>query len=201
MPSVQVIKELSFFLMSNPAGLISYNKLKEQLKVGSVNTIKKYVGYLENSWLLFTLNVYSYSVKRQQIAPKKVYCIDTGLGNSVGFAFSPNVGKWLENAIFLALRRQHNDIYYCASAKGYEVDFFLPQTGQLIQVCHNFANKDVQRRELRAIEDTIQELKVTNALILADVNMPEINLHGVSVSIRSAAEWLLDISQDIDKIQ
>jgi len=199
--AVQVIKELSFSLMSNPAGLISYNKLKEQLRVGSVNTIKKYVGYLENSWLLFTLNVYSYSVKRQQIAPKKVYCIDTGLGNSVGFAFSPNIGKWLENAIFLALRREYNDIYYCTSPKGYEVDFFLPQSGRLIQVCHNFANKEVQKREIRAIEDTIKELKVRKTLILTDMNMPDITLHGVTVSIRSAAEWLLEISHDAGKVR
>ncbi len=70
--AVTIIKELAFYLMSNPASLISFNKLKDRFQVGSVNTIKSYIGYMENSWLLFTLNVYDYSVKRQQIAPKKV---------------------------------------------------------------------------------------------------------------------------------
>ena len=96
--------------MSNPASLVSFNKLKEQLRLGSVNTVKNYIDYLENSWLFFTSNVYDYSVKRQQIAPKKVYPIDTGLANAVGFAFSPNTGKLLENVVFLALRRRTQEI-------------------------------------------------------------------------------------------
>ena len=57
---------------------------------------------MENSWLIFTLNLYDFSVKRQQIAPKKVYCVDTGLAHSVGFSFTPNTGKLLENLVFLA---------------------------------------------------------------------------------------------------
>ena len=72
---VRALKELAFYLMSNLAGLVSFNKLKEQLRLGSVNTVKNYIEYLENSWLIFTLNVYDFSVKRQQIAPKKVYAL------------------------------------------------------------------------------------------------------------------------------
>ena len=146
---------------------------------------------MENSWLFFTLNVYSPSVKRQQIAPKKVYSIDTGMGNAVGFSFSPNTGKWLENAVFLALRRKTQDIYYCATPRGYEVDFFHPETRQLIQVCQDTGNQNVRTREFRALEDEIQEMKPTSALILSDVNEPTSTLHGVPVSVRSVAEWLL----------
>jgi hypothetical protein len=107
---VRALRELANYLMSNPATAVSFNKLKEQLRLGSVNTIKNYVEYLENSWLIFTVNVYDYSVKRQQIAPKKVYAIDTGLASAVGFAFSANTGRLLENQVFLALRRQTPDI-------------------------------------------------------------------------------------------
>jgi predicted AAA+ superfamily ATPase len=52
---VRALKELAFYLMSNLAGLVSFNKLKEQLRLGSVNTVKNYFDYLENSWLIFTL--------------------------------------------------------------------------------------------------------------------------------------------------
>ncbi|HSG46134.1 MAG TPA: ATP-binding protein, partial [Anaerolineales bacterium] len=120
---VTAIRELAFYLISNPTSLISFNKLKDQLRLGSVNTIKNYISYMENSWLVFTLNVYDYSVKRQQIAPKKIYCIDTGLVNKVGFGFSPNTGKLLENLVFLTIRRTTQDIYYFSSPGGYEVDF------------------------------------------------------------------------------
>jgi uncharacterized protein len=57
-------------------------------------------------------HVYDSSVKRQQITPKKIHCIDTGLVNKVGFGFSPNTGKLLKNLVFLAVRRTTQDIYY-----------------------------------------------------------------------------------------
>jgi predicted AAA+ superfamily ATPase len=91
--AVTALKELAFFLMSNPASLVSFNKLKLQLRLGSVNTIKSYIDYMENSWLIFVLNLFDFSVKRQQIAPKKIYCIDSGLSNAVGFSFSQNTKR------------------------------------------------------------------------------------------------------------
>src|ERR1035437_2148310 len=96
------LRELTYNLLSNFTTLISYNKLKELLKLGSVNTVISYVEYLETSWLLFALNRYAFSVKKQQIANKKIYCIDTGLVKSVAFLFSEDRGKFLENVIFLA---------------------------------------------------------------------------------------------------
>jgi predicted AAA+ superfamily ATPase len=190
--AVTIIKELAFYLMSNPASLISFNKLKNQFQVGSVNTIKSYIGYMENSWLLFTLNVYDYSVKRQQIAPKKVYCIDTGLANAVGFGFSPNTGKLLENLIYLTLRRKTKDIHYFSSPGGYEVDFYLPQKQQLIQVTQNLDHPAVRDREFRALQDAMQIVKVQSALILADASADTFEINGIPVEIRSAAEWLVN---------
>ena len=85
--AVTALKELAFYLMSNPSGLVSFNKLKDQFRLGSVNTFKSYIDYMENSRLVFSLNLHDFSVKRQQIAPKKVYCIDTGISNVLGFGF------------------------------------------------------------------------------------------------------------------
>jgi len=189
---VTALRELAFYLISNPTGLISFNKLKDQFRLGSVNTIKNYIGYMENSWLLFTLSVYDYSVKRQQIAPKKIYCIDTGLVNAVGFGFSPNTSKLLENLIFLALRRTTKDIYYFSSPGGYEVDFYLPEKRQLIQVAQNLNHPTTREREIRALQNAIQVLKAQSALILADANEDQFEINGVPVEIRSAAQWLIN---------
>jgi len=189
---VTAIRELAFYLISNPTSLISFNKLKDQLRLGSVNTVKNYIGYMENSWLVFTLNVYDYSVKRQQIAPKKIYCIDTGLVNKVGFGFSPNTGKLLENLVFLTIRRTTQNIYYFSSSGGYEVDFYLPETHQLIQVTQNMNNVATREREVRALQDAIQFLKPKSALILTDANEKDFKINSIPVQIRSAAEWMLN---------
>ena len=85
--NVKSLKELAFYLISNISSPLSFNKLKDLLKLGSVNTVISYIDYLENSWLFFVVNKYAYSVKEQQIAAKKLYGIDTGLTQSVGFSF------------------------------------------------------------------------------------------------------------------
>ena len=189
---VRALKELAFYLMSNPASQVSFNKLKEQLHLGSVNTIKNYIEYLENSWLIFTMNVYDYSVKRQQIAAKKVYSIDTGLVHAIGFSFSPNTGKLMENAAFLALRRKTHEIYYYTTPAGYEVDFYLPETGQLVQVAQSMDNPATREREIRALADAMGALRLSSGLILTDSNTEIITRNGFTITIRSLAEWLLE---------
>lgn len=189
--AITALKELAFFLVSNPAGLVSYNKLKERLRLGSVNTVTSYIEYMENSWLIFTLNRYAHSVKRQQIAPKKVYYIDTGLVNSVGFLFSPNKGKLLENLVFLTLRQQAKDIYYYVTPGGFEVDFYLPDRRQLLQVSQRIDNTPTRERELRAIEDISKDMHIESALILSDTNENRIEVGGVAVQIQSITEWLV----------
>lgn len=189
--AVTALKELAFYLISNPASLISFNKLKDQLRLGSVNTISSYIEYMENSWLIFTLNLYDFSVKRQQIAPKKVYCIDTGLAHSVGFSFSPNTGKLLENLVFLALRRQTPELYYYTTPAGYEVDFYLPEKRQLIQVAQHLANPTVREREVRSLADAVKSVPAQSALILTDAGEPGFDVNGIQVEVAAVADWLL----------
>jgi predicted AAA+ superfamily ATPase len=188
---VGALKELSFYLVSNPANLVSFNKLKERLKLGSVNTVKNYVDYLEASWLLFTINVYDYSVKRQQVAPKKVYVIDTGLAKSVGFSFSPNRGRLLENLVFLALRKSNQEIYYFTTQSGLKVDFYLPASRQLIQVSQEMNDPLTRERELRALFDALKTLDIEQGLILSESSHNPVHQDDKIIVIRSIAEWLL----------
>jgi uncharacterized protein len=189
--AVTALRELAFTLISNPGGLVSYNRLKEQLRLGSVNTVSSYVDYLANSWLLFPLTVYDFSVKRQQIAPKKVYCIDTGLAHTVGFNFSPNTGRLLENLVFLALRRRTRDLFYLSTPGGYEVDFYLPEKRLLIQTASSLENPETRMREMRAIQDAAQAVKVESALILTNAAEEPFEAGGVPVQVQSISEWLL----------
>lgn len=189
--AVSALKELAFFLISNPASLVSFNKLKDQFHLGSVNTIKSYIDHMENSWLVFTMNLYDFSVKRQQIAPKKIYCIDSGLSNAVGFGFSPNTGKLLENLVFLTLRQQTKEVYYYTTTGGFEVDFYLPEKQQLVQVTQTLENPATRERELRALSEAIRSIKAKSAMLLANSNEDGVEVNGVPVEVRSTAEWLV----------
>lgn len=190
--NVKELKELAFYLISNTSSLISYNKLKELLKLGSVNTVKNYIEYLESSWLFFVVNKYAYSVKEQQIAAKKIYGIDTGLTQSVGFSFSENKGKLMENLVFLDQRKRGHDIYYYKTKQDQEVDIFLPNSTTFIQVAQYLDNESTKKREIRALLEASAEQKKVSKLIIVTEREKEIIKKGrISVHIIPMYEWLL----------
>ncbi len=190
--NVKILQELAFYLVSNPTSEISYNKLKTHLKLGSANTVKKYIGYLENTWLFFTTNKYAYSVKEQQIAAKKVFGIDTGLLNSVGFSFSENIGKLMENLVFLYLRRNHQDIFYYKTKQNHEVDFYIPSQHLAIQVSQDLNVEETRKRELRSLIELSEERKDQNKLqIVTLADKETITTKGTTVEVLPLYEWLL----------
>jgi len=190
--NVKSLQELAFYLISNPASEISFNKLKTNLKLGSVNTVKKYISYLENSWLFFTINKYAYSVKEQQIAAKKIFSIDTGMLNSVGFSFSKNIGKLMENLVFLQLRRHHQGIFYYKTKQNHEVDFFVPSQQLAIQVSQDLSNEETRLRELRSLVELSEEKKEQNRLQIVNLADKEtITTEGTTVEVVPLYEWLL----------
>jgi hypothetical protein len=121
-----------------------------------------------------------------------MYCIDSGLSNAVGFGFSPNTGKLLENLVFLTLRQQTKEVYYATTPGGFEVDFYLPEKQQLVQVTQTLENPATRERELRALADAVRSIKVKSALILSNSNENEVKVNGVPVEVRSTAEWLVN---------
>ena len=189
---VRALKELSFYLISNVSRLISYNKVKELLKLGSVNTVKNYVDYLETAWLFLVVNRYSYSVKTQQIAPKKIYGIDTGMVRGVGFSFSENRGILLENLVYLSLRRSTKECYYYKCANNLEVDFYLPEKRLLIQVAQNLEDKKTKEREMEGLKRAAEELKIKKGFILTDDEKGAIKKGGLIITIKPIYEWLLE---------
>lgn len=191
----KALRELALYFLSNIGGLFSYNKLKSTLNLGSVNTIKSYTGYLEEAFLIFTINSFSYSLKKQLINPKKVYCIDNGLANAVAFKFSKDRGKYLENLVFLELKRMGEEIYYYKTQNNLEVDFLIrigSVIKSLIQVCAEFSDKTTRKREITAIIKAMEELNIQNGLILTEDEEGEIKISDKIIHIKPVYKWILE---------
>jgi len=71
------------------------------------------------------------------------------------------------------------------------VDFYLPETRELIQVSQNLAQPATREREVRALTDALRGLGLTHGLILTDANAEPILGSGLTIEVRSLAEWLL----------
>lgn len=191
---IKALRELALYYISNLGSYISFNKLKDLLKIGSVNTIKSYSDYLENSFLFFFTNHFSYSLKQQYIAPKKVYCIDNGLASSIAFSFSENKGKFLENLVFIELKRRGEDIFYYKTKNNLEIDFLTvigKKPDKLIQVCWDISEDNTKKREINALVSASKELKIKSGIILTTDNEDEIKVERIKIKIIPVWKWLL----------
>jgi hypothetical protein len=191
---VKPLRELGLYLLSNIGGTFSYNNLKKVLGLGSMNTIKRYADFMENSYLIFLVGKFSYSLKQQFVSLKKIYCIDNGLAEAVAFQFSKNKGKFLENLVFLELRRKFQEIYYYKTTNNLEVDFLIKvgrKDLRLIQVTDNLDNEKTRQRELNALEKAMDELKLKTALILTEDTEEKIVLKGKVLTVKPVYKWLL----------
>lgn len=193
---VKSLRELALYYFSNFSNLVSYNKLKEILNLGSVNTIKNYTEYFENSYLFFAVNKFSYKLSQQIIASKKIYSIDNGLANAIAFSFSKNSGKFLENLIFIELKRRGKEVYYYKSEKGLEVDFVIRQgreISEIIQVCENIFDQDTKDREIGSLIAAMEELKLNKSLLITADSKEEIKIDKKTIKVVPVYEWLLNI--------
>lgn len=188
------LRELALYFLSNPGSLFSYNKLKKALGLGSVNTIKSYTEYLENSFMIFVVNIFSYSLKQQFIAPKKAYCIDNRLADCISFKFSKNRGKFLENLVVTELRRRRRELYYYKTGRGFEVDILLRKADEiegLIQVTQSLSDAGVRHRELRALISAMEELGLQKGLILTQDEEEKIELSDKVIYVKPVYKWLI----------
>lgn len=170
---IEEFKQFARYLVSNSGKEITYSKLAEIFKLKHPLTASKWVSYIENSFLLFRLERFSFKLKQQFIAPKKVYCIDTGIINTIGFKFSEDKGRLMENKIAVELRRKAYgkgiEIYYWKDHRQNEVDFVVKQGKKIIQLIQaTYANErmDINERELKSLVNAGRELKCSRLSII-----------------------------------
>ncbi|MCD6101941.1 MAG: ATP-binding protein [Candidatus Cloacimonetes bacterium] len=192
--NIKEIKELTLFLASNIGTIQSYKNLRDMVGVKSLNTIKNYLEMLDNVFLFFKVDLFSYSVKRQIYNPSKIYSVDSALSNSVAFKFSENIGHVYENMVFLELKRRNKEIFYWKSKKGQEVDFVLKRGLKIedaVQVCFSLTDKRTRNREIEGLLAAKNELNASNLVIITEDEKGEVEIEGTTIKIIPLWKWLL----------
>ncbi|CCB89147.1 ATP-binding protein [Simkania negevensis] len=170
--NIPLLKYFTQSLLKNVSSPLSinkfYNDIKSQgLKVAK-DTLYSYLSYLEDVFLIFPIPLFTESLRKLQTTPKKIYAIDNGLINSTTFNTSQNLDKFLENQVYLDLRRQKKSVYYYITSQGYEIDFVVrDQKGncELLQVVWDMDDVETRAREERALEEAKKELGFPGKII------------------------------------
>ncbi|MBX2966475.1 MAG: ATP-binding protein [Cyclobacteriaceae bacterium] len=187
------IKLLVSYLAGNFARLSTNSELAEIIGVKNPTTVKKYIGFLADSYLVFQTSKYDYSLSKQILNPKKSYFIDNGMVTRVGFSFSDNSGHLLENLIFIELLRRGKEVYY--HHKNNECDFAIAvgkSVVSAIQVCYAFSAEKTKKREINGLLDALNTYNLQSGLIITDDTEDELVVEDKNIKIIPAWKWLLE---------
>ncbi len=184
------LNNLAMYLVSNFCNPLSANELAEELSFSSVNTTKKYLDYLHEPYLFYYLPRYNNKLKLMKKAPRKVYVVDNGFVEAKAFSLSDNLGRLLENQVFIELiRRGYNTdkkIFYYRSRNDKEVDFVLrngTHIARLVQVCYDLGSPKTEKREVNALLECAGELNCEKLMIVTNDEQRTIVQGGYKIDV------------------
>ena len=196
--SYQAIEDLAAYLITNTAKEFSVAALTRVTKTKSPRTVEKYLGFLEESYLFFRIDRFSYKIREQMASNKKIYCIDNGYIYAKAFKISPDEGRLYENLAAIELKRREAEgsmkAYYWKNDQQEEVDFLIRQgtkTEELIQVCYDTGDIKTKEREIRALIKASKEQNCDKLTIITkdDESTEDAQWFGTKKKIRYTPMW------------
>ncbi len=193
------IGNLGAHLINNFANLYTVRKIIEILNLKSASTTEKYIKYLEEAYLVFSLLRYSHKSVQRIKSPRKVYAVDNGFITAKAIQHSPDKGKLMENLVFTELVKRgakpNKDLFYYKTRNDREVDFVVKNgidVTELIQVCYESINPDVEQREIKSLAEAGNELKVKKLTVLTWDEKRSVEKDGMTIHFKPLWEWLLE---------
>ncbi len=190
--NINNFKNLVNYLFTNFTKKINYHPLSGILGIQSTTSIRDYISYLTESYLVFEIHKFDFSLKKQYISDKKIYVTDNGLRNSVAFRLTPDKGQLLENLIFIELKRRNKEVFFYKTKSGYEIDFLVKgKTFTIIQVCFDLSSPHTLQRETRALDEAMSELGIDNSYLITYNTSDTVTSGNYTIRLIPAWKWLL----------
>lgn len=188
-------ENLANHLMNISPSIISVPDLCTAFEFKSAHTVRNYISYLKQAYLLTSIKKYSYKSK-VRVTQEKLYTIDVSLMNKRENAFAgANLGWRLETIVLNHLIRkckaENWDIYYLKERSG-ECDFIVCNGNtvqQCIQVSYDISNEKTYKRELNGLILAHKKTMCNNLLLLTDHKHAELEKDGLHITIKPVYEW------------
>ncbi len=186
------VQALAIYFFTNWTRTFSYNKIASALNI-HVETVEKYLGYMEEAFLVFVLNRFAFKLQKQYREEKKVYVIDSGLRFFIAFQTTKDLGKAAENSVLLELKRRELEVYYWQDGN-HEVDFCVTRGASvhdLIQVAWDIKDPVTRKREVDGLLAAAKALKQDHGTIITFSVASEEVIDKVRITFIPLAAWLL----------
>jgi predicted AAA+ superfamily ATPase len=195
----QAVVDAAFRLLGSVGSLYSLNRITEYLKSQGHKVSKGFVGeciqWFEDAYFLFSTQLFDKSIARRNANPKKIYCVDHALVNSVIPGTADDFGHLLETMVYVHIRRHTDDVFYYRTARGNEVDFLAilgSNKKRLFQVCYSLKNDQTRKREVDSLFEAMKEQRQKNATIITFEEDEMIDVGNYHITVVPASKFFLD---------
>jgi predicted AAA+ superfamily ATPase len=165
-----VMRQLLKQCLGQPAALLTahkvYNDFRSQGYDLSKDTLYRYLGYLEEAYLIFALSIADRSLRKRSMNPKKLHPVDWALGYPLVPEQLIDSGRKLETAVFLHWRRQREDLGYLSAAREIDLVVNVERPEVLINVALSVAQPEAWEREIAALSAAGEKLPNAERLLV-----------------------------------
>ena len=193
---IDKLRVLAKYYLTNVGSPSSFRKISSFIGV-SLDSVERFTEFFKEAYLITSINFFSFSLKEQEVNPKKIYSLDLGLRNVISFRFLDDLGKLYENLVFIELFKSGNEIYYFKK-KG-ECDFIVKKSSKIIdaiQVCFTLT-KENKGREVNGLLEALNELNLPQGLVITD-DFEAKEVHGSKTILFTPLwKWILDTNTHV----
>lgn len=163
-----VMESLYSYILTNISSPQNYSSLAKQFSCDNT-IIRDYIKYAEDGWLFYVVKHFSYSLRKQNLSPKKIYAVDNGLRSAVSFVFSEDMGRLAENVVMIELKRRGFSAMYWTDK--HEIDFVVKNDDNsllLINVCLSDEIPDRETKGFAEFKQMYPDINTTSLLLTED---------------------------------
>lgn len=185
----QAMRLLLKHCLSQPATLMSAHKLYHDFRsLGlrvSKNTIYDYVRFLQEAGLVYTVPVFSRSLRKQEQNPKKLFLVDVGLMQAFTVRPDADRGRKLENLVFLRKQSEPGELFYAMDRL--EIDLVqLRENGPVFtNVSWSMAAPETARREMAGLTAALEQYPKATLELIAH----ELGASPIPPAIECKLDW------------
>jgi predicted AAA+ superfamily ATPase len=202
--NIDAARFVLYSLVENFSKEFSVNKIYQEMKRKRMEVSNKvlysYLSYIQEVFFSFFLKKFHYSYRKSELTIPKVYVNDVGIASNFSkYRFSENIGKLLENLVFLELKKLElnnliEGVFYWKDYQQHEVDFVLKEglrIKQLIQVSYASSKDEIEKREIKSLLKASELLKCNDLLVITWDYEDEMKVNNKKIVFKPLWKWLL----------
>ena len=185
-----IFESVANFVLDNIGNIVSTKKISDVLtsagRKSSVTAIERYLDALTSSFIIYNCTRYDIKGRQYLKTLSKYYVVDIGLRQTILQKSGGDVGRILENNIYLELIRRGYQVYIGVYGD-FEIDFVAQKQGETLyfQVAATIRDEETLKRELRPL----QKIKDSHPKYILTLDEdPSANYEGIIT--KNALEWL-----------